>query len=192
MADDSLATPISKLPSVSTREISKPSSGGDVSYADILKQQEMERHQFDQHTQDQQQHPPPQPQFQQMEMPMNHPGDHGTDHPMNSHLPPQQQMMASQQYDMAHALYGAQQPSYGEAPPPPQQGQHSPKKWWRIWLLENKTGWIVAFVIFLLLTFVYPRVRNMPRFTGMPLPYWATGGMAALGATLVTAISISV
>jgi hypothetical protein len=41
------------------------------------------------------------------------------------------------------------------------------------------------------LTFVYPRIRSMARFQGLPLPYWATGSMSVLGATLVTAIDMS-
>jgi hypothetical protein len=73
-----------------------------------------------------------------------------------------------------------------QAPPPPPS-----KKWWRVWIVENKTGWIVAFVMFLLLTFIYPKIRNMPRFAGAPLPYYATGGLSAIGAAMVTAINLS-
>jgi len=176
MADDSLATPVNKLPTVSTRDAPKPT--GDVSYADILKQQEMERYQFDQQQQGQSmsQNPPIQPQFQE---------------PM---------MDAPPQYNEQPMM----QPSMMMQQPPPMMQQQQPmmqqpetptvtqKKWWRVWLLENKVGWIVALVTFLLLTFIYPRIRGLQRFAGMPLPYWATGGMSAAGAAMVTAIHMSV
>lgn len=180
MSDDSLATPINKLPAVSTRDAPKP-SGGDVSYADILKQQEMERHQFDQQQQASAAETiPMQPQFQD----------------------PQQGMPQQPMYQDYYQQDPGFQPGYQQQPPPPpppppqlpgESGEAAPvkKKWWRVWLLENKTGWIVALVTFLLLTFVYPRIRGMARFAGMPLPYWATGGMSVLGAAMVTAIDVS-
>lgn len=193
MADDSLATPINKLPSVSTRDA--PKATGDVSYADILKQQEMERHQFDQQTDQQQGMTPMQPQFQS---PVDAPAPpmQQADFQQPMDMPPPPQMSAPAQYmDNPYAGYG------GPPGPPaggplgdgsPLMNQAPPqKKWWRVWIVENKTGWIVAFVIFLLLTFVYPKIRQMPRFAGLPLPYWATGSLSALGAAMVTAINLS-
>jgi hypothetical protein len=190
MADDSLATPVNKLPAVSTRDAPKPA--GDVSYADILKQQEMERYQFDQqqqHMQDQtmSQNPPRQPQFQ--EPVMDTPPLYGGDAPPQYDQPMMQPSMAMMQQSppMQQPLMQQQQPV-----PQPETPADSQKKWWRVWLLENKVGWIVALVTFLLLTFVYPRIRGLQRFAGMPLPYWATGGMSVAGAAMVTAINVSV
>jgi hypothetical protein len=181
MADDSLATPINKLPSVSTRDAPK-SVSGDVSYADILKQQEMERHQFDQQQSTQDQLAPVQPQFQEPMMQkqeyMQDPRAGGYPYaPDTGGYPPHP---------------GYQPPVPPPAEPAAPEQQPPPKKWWRLWIFENKTGWIVAFVTFIVLTFVYPRIRSMARFQGLPLPYWATGSMSVLGATLVTAIDMSI
>jgi hypothetical protein len=191
MADDSLATPVNKLPSVSTRDAPK-SVTGDVSYADILKQQEMERYQFDQQ-QSQNQNAPVQPQFQEpIETTANQYYDD-----MRQPLPEPMQQPMMQQPMMQQPMM--QQPMMQQ--PMMQQPDVSPrpetptvpgKKWWRVWLLENKVGWIVALVTFLLLTFIYPRIRGLQRFAGMPLPYWATGGMSVAGAAMVTAIHMSV
>jgi hypothetical protein len=182
MADDSLATPVNKLPAVSTRDAPKPA--GDVSYADILKQQEMERYQFDQqqqHMQDQpmSQNPPMQPQFQEPVM--------------DAPQPQYEQPMMQPSMAMMQQPPPMQQPLMQQQPvPQPETPTVPEKKWWRVWLLENKVGWIVALVTFLLLTFVYPRIRGLQRFAGMPLPYWATGGMSVAGAAMVTAINLSV
>lgn len=184
--EDSLATPVNKLPSVSTRE-NKP-SGGDVSYADILKQQEMERQHFDQQ---QQQGPLEQPQFQEPSM------GHGAEF-QNPYLqPPPPTPMQQGQYAappmQQQQMYMPQYPQH----PPMTQGTGDdpaaspPTKWWRTWLLHNKTGWIVAFVTFLILTFVYPKIRSMTRFQGLPLPYWVTGALAVAAAGSTTAIDIS-
>jgi len=66
-----------------------------------------------------------------------------------------------------------------------------PRKWWRTWFLENKIGWIVALVTFLMLTFVYPKIRGMQRFQGVAIPYWVTGVLAVVAAGSTTAINIS-
>lgn len=181
MADDSLATPVSKLPSVSTRDQPKMSGGGDVSYADILKQQEMERHQFDDQ---QKQYPPAQPQFQSAPEPMR------PDPMFQQPEPLQQDLGYSQNYMQPMT---APYPNYMPPPPVPSEpvAPAQPTKWWKIWILQNKTGWIVAAVFFLLLTFVYPKVRGMQRFAGLPLPHWATAAMSVAGAGLVTAVDVS-
>lgn len=188
MADDSLATPVNKLPSVSTRETAKPT--GDVSYADILKQQEMERYQFDQQQQ-QMQDQPVQPQFQEpmMDSQYNDPRQDMMQQPMMQQPMMQQPMM--QQPMMEQPMM--QQPMMQPPPLPRPEAPALPqKKWWRVWILENKVGWIVALVTFLLLTFIYPKIRGLQRFAGMPLPYWATGGMSVAGAAMVTAVHMSV
>lgn len=181
MSDDSLATPVNKLPSVSTRDQTKP-TGGEVSYADILKQQEMERQQFDDMAAPQQ-YPPVQPQFQNGPPPQAE-----TPYAPQQYMPPPQleplQAPPPPQYYMPPPALG--DPAAGSAPSPEKP------KWWKTWILHNKTGWIVALVLFLILTFVYPKIRGMARFAGLPLPYWATGGMAVVGAGMVTAIDISV
>lgn len=192
MADDSLATPINKLPSISTRDGTK--SVGDVSYADILKQQEMERHQFDQAAeQPPLQIPPPQPQFQ---MP---PEQGAPTQPQFQNFGDQFQNQFQFQNQSQYPTQFPnpiqnQQPMYPPLEPetrPEDPLPEPPKKWWNVWIFQNKIGWIVGLVIFIILTFIYPKVRGMARFEGIPLPYWATGGMSALGAGLVTAINIS-
>lgn len=195
MSDDTLATPVSKLPAVSTRDAPKV-SGGNVSYADILKQQEMDRSQMDDTV-------PQQPQFQEpldqrqydplpQERYMDHTQDHMRDH-IRDHMRDQtRDHTRSMDSDMYGYQGGSPYPVVPPPPPPPPRDTVPPKKWWKVWIFQNKIGWIVGLVIFLLLTFVYPRVRGMARFAGAPLPYWATGGMSALGAAMVTAINISV
>jgi hypothetical protein len=192
MADDSLATPVNKLPAVSTRDAPK-SVTGDVSYADILKQQEMERYQFDQQ-QAQNQNPPVQPQFQEpIDTTANQYYDDMSGRQQGLEPQPMMQQPMMQQPMMQQPMM--QQPQQMPPPQMTQQPDVSPrpgKAWWRVWILENKIGWIVALVTFLLLTFVYPRIRNLQRFAGMPLPYWATGGMSVAGAAMVTAVHMSV
>lgn len=190
MSDDSLATPINKLPTVSTRDTPKP-SGDDVSYADILKQQEMERHQFDQQQAGVTDMTPMQPQFQDPSSGISPAMQSGSQPGM---MPPAMQSMYQPDTYQSGYQSGYQQgfpaqPIRGDETAQPPE---SKKKWWRIWLLENKTGWIVALVTFIVLTFVYPRIRGMTRFAGIPLPYWATGGMSVLGAAMVTAIDVSI
>lgn len=113
-----------------------------------------------------------------------------------------------------HADHGYTTSEYATVPPPPHLNHPHPHPpapyppgaggvetekpqvhthWFKRYFLQNKTGLIVAAVIFALLYFVVPKLSLMQQFTGMTrLPTWTLATIAVCGGSAVTAASVAI
>jgi hypothetical protein len=54
-------------------------------------------------------------------------------------------------------------------------------------------GWIAALVVFVILTFVYPKIRAMPRFAQhQQLPHYVIAIISVLAAACMTSIHVAI
>jgi hypothetical protein len=206
MADDYLATPVNKLgnaPSLQQQQGTGGSStGGEVSYQDLLRkhQEEGERLNSNRDTSlANTQMPSP---AEEMMMPRmdGYPADTTMAPPPTD--PYSQYTMTPEPSDYGDV--GAPiRPTMQDSPPPPplpaqQQTQETPTKaatepWWKTWIVRNKMGWIAAIVVFLVLTYVYPKIRSMPRFAQyQTMPHWVVAAIALASAGCMTSINLVV
>lgn len=202
MADDYLATPVNKLgaaPQQGTQQQQQQQAGNEVSYQDLLRKHEEEGGRLNSNKDTSLVNT----QMPMREMHMPSPAEELIPPPMGS---PMGSPDAFGGGDMQRSYY-----DYPPPPPPPGQGYiqdppaepvrgediqpqtSTPVPWWKTWILQNKMGWIAAIVVFLVLTFVYPKVRAMPRFAQhSQMPHWAVAAISVLAAGCMTSINIAI
>jgi len=195
-----LATPVNKLGAAPPASSQQRDPGSEVSYQDLLRKHEEEGGLLNSNrdtslvnTQMAQMGSPMPPPPAEELMPPGSNYAHGG--PGGGPRQPYDDM-GSQPYD-----YGPQGPQgyqdLRQAPPPPPPAQpkedEPPKPWWKTFVLQNKMGWIAALVVFVILTFVYPKIRAMPRFAQHPqMPHWVVGIISILAAACMTSIHVAI
>lgn len=209
MADDYLATPVNKLgaaPQQGTQQQQQQQqAGNEVSYQDLLRKHEEEGGRLNSNKDTSLVNT----QMPMREMHMPSPAEELIPPPMGSPMgSPMGNPDAFGGGDMQGSYYDYPPPppprqGYMQDPPPPAepvrgedaqpQQASTPAPWWKTWILQNKMGWIAAIVVFLVLTFVYPKVRAMPRFAQhSQMPHWVVGAISVLAAGCMTSINIAI
>lgn len=209
MADDYLATPVNKLgnaPPPSQQQQGGGGgggggSGGEVSYQDLLRKHQEEGERLNSNRDSSlvnTQMPSP---GEELMMPRSMDSSPMAPPPMD----PYSQYTMAPEPNSEYGDFGAplQSSTNTKAPPPPPPSlpPHQPQEeaskpaepWWKTWILRNKMGWIAAIVVFLVLTYVYPKIRSMPRFAQyQTMPHWAVAGISIAAAACMTSINLAV
>ena len=171
MSTDDFSTPLSSLPMASTRDDKPDLNRAGISYDEILAMNENEMNQAPL----KEDGPVEQP-YQQQQQPLQQ------QHMMQSY--PQQMMQPYPQQMMQPYPAPPQMAPPPPASDPPPQQQSGLKGL----VAQHKHSLVVAVVIFTLFTFVYPRLKTIPRFASIDgLPVYALLLLSMAGSGAVTA-----